>query len=135
MQFSTGIRNGRLDLIESMIGVAARLIIYSGTMPVNCAASETGTALARIDLPADWMNAASGGVKTKNGTWSDGSSDAGGVATHFRIVDQATELVCGCQGTTAAAAGPGVDMVLDTVTFVSTQPFSVLTFTLNENNG
>lgn len=132
MQFSTAIRNARLDIIESTIGTAARLIIYSGTIPANCAASETGSALARIDLPSDWMNAASGGVKTKQGTWSDASADASGSATHFRIVDQATELVCGCQGTAAATGTP--DMLLDTATFVATQPFSVLTFTITENN-
>ncbi len=34
----------------------------------------SGTVLATINLPSDWMAAASGGVKSMSGTWTDSSA-------------------------------------------------------------
>lgn len=62
IQFSTGVRNARLDAIETTIGTAPVMRILSGSMPANCAAAETGTIIAELTLPSDWMAAASGGA-------------------------------------------------------------------------
>ena len=63
IQMSTSLRNARLDIIETTIGVGARLQIYSGAAPANCAAAETGTLLVDFTLAADRASAASGGAK------------------------------------------------------------------------
>ena len=80
LQFSVAVRNARLDAIETAIGTAAVLKIRSGAPPANVATADSGTVLATLSLPSDWMAAASGGTKAKAGTWEDASADAAGTA-------------------------------------------------------
>jgi hypothetical protein len=82
LQFSDTVRNARLDAIETAIGVSAVLKIRTGAAPANCAAADTGTVLATLSLPSDWMAAASGGSKAKSGTWQDAGADATGRGHH-----------------------------------------------------
>jgi len=49
-----------------------------------------------MTLPADWMSAASVGVKSLLGGWT-GTADAGGLAGYFRITD-AAGTTCHWQG-------------------------------------
>ena len=77
-QFSTGARNASLDAIETAIGTSAILRIRSGTVPANCGTADSGTVLATMNLPTDWMAAASGGSKGLSGTWQDASAAAAG---------------------------------------------------------
>lgn len=132
LQFSVNVRNGRLDAVETVISTAPILKIRTGSPPANCAASRTGTVLASITLPSDWMNNASSGQKTKSGTWTDASADNSGTAGHFEVMDS-TDTTCHIQGTVTATGGGG-DMTVDSVTFVSGQPFEVTTFTLTDGN-
>lgn len=98
-QFSVTVRDARLDVIESTIGTAPLLRIYSGTPPANAAAALSGnTLLAEITLPSDWMAAASGGSKAKSGTWTDSSANNSGTATFYRIYDSGG-TTCHEQGT------------------------------------
>jgi len=90
VQLSVDARNARLDSIESTTGTAPTLEIRTGAQPTNCAAGDSGTLLASMTLPSNWMNAASGGTKTLTGTWQDLNADAGGTAAHFRIKQGAT---------------------------------------------
>lgn len=85
LQYSTEVRNAKLDAVETAIGVSAVLKIRTGAPPINCATADSGTVLATCNLPADWMAAASGGTKAKAGTWEDTSADAAGTAAHFRL--------------------------------------------------
>jgi hypothetical protein len=85
LQFDVLTRNAILDVIESHIGVSPTLEIRSGPPPANCAAADTGTLLASMVLPSDWMAAAASGSKALLGTWQDASADATGVAGHYRI--------------------------------------------------
>src|SRR5258705_6577930 len=121
VQLSTAIRNAALDTIESTIGVSAILKIRTGAQPANCAAADSGTVLATVSLPSDWMNAASGGTKTKLGTWEDTLADAAGTAAHFRIYET-TATTCGVQGTVTATGGGG-DMTVDNTNFAVNQDF------------
>jgi hypothetical protein len=99
MQYASTIYLPRLDLAESVTGTAAKLNIYSGSAPANCAAADTGTLLATLSLPSDWMNAASGTTKTLLGSWTGtASAGAGATPTHFRIKDTAN-TTCTIQGT------------------------------------
>jgi hypothetical protein len=94
-QFSTAARNASLDAIEATIGVSPTLRIRSGDVPADCAAARTGTVLATMALPSDFMAAASAGLKGLSGTWQDAAADAAGIAGHFEIVQGAT---CHIQG-------------------------------------
>lgn len=132
IQLGTSVRNARLDAIESTIGTSAILVIRSGSVPANCAAADSGTVLATLNLPSDWLSAASGGAKAKNGTWSDTSADAAGTAAHFRIYDSGGST-CHIQGTVTVTGGGG-DLTLDNVTFASGQSFSITGFTLTDGN-
>jgi hypothetical protein len=132
LQFSVGIRNGGLDLIESIPGVSAVLRLFTGAPPANCAAANTGTVLATINLPSDWMSPASNGVKTLLGTWQDASADATGTVGHFRIHDS-TLTTCHVQGTVTATGGGG-DMTVDNTSFASGQQFTINTFSITAGN-
>lgn len=126
LQFSAAVRNAMLDAIESTIGTAAVLKIRSGSAPADVATADSGTVLATLTLPSDWMNAASGGTKTILGTWQDTSADATGTAAHFRIYasDGTTKHFQGTVGTS------GTDMIVDSTSFTAGQSFTISTFTL-----
>ena len=128
MQYSTTVNNARLDAVETTIGTAPTLTLYSGTAPANCAAADTGTALVSMTLPSDWMAAASAGAKAMAGVWS-GTASAGSAATptHFRIKAGGT---CHLQGT--AGIGSGECLVNGTIT--SGQTVSVSSFQITAAN-
>lgn len=132
LQESTAVRNASLDAIESTIGVSAVMKIRSGAVPANCAAADSGTVLATLNLPSDWMAAASGGSKAKSGTWEDTSADAAGTAGHFRIY-ASDGTTCHLQGTVTATGGGG-DLTVDNTSFASGQAFSVTAFTITKGN-
>jgi len=132
LQYSTAVRNARLDVVESTIGTSAVLKIRTGSVPATCATADSGTVLATCTLPSDWMAAASGGTKSLSGTWQDTSADATGTAAHFRIYDS-TGTTCGIQGTVTATGGGG-DLQVDNVSFAAGQAFTVTTFTLTAGN-
>ena len=106
---------------------SAKLYIYSGSVPANCAAAATGTLLASGTLPSDWMNAASGGTKTLLGTWTL-TGVAAGTAGYFRVLDNAGTTV-GIQGT-VTATGAGGDMTLDNTSIAVSQVVNITSFTL-----
>ena len=132
IQFSTTVRNARLDTIESTIGTGAVLKIRTGAAPANVATADSGTVLATCTLPSDWMAAASSGAKAKSGTWEDTSADATGTAAHFRIYasDGTTAHI---QGTVTATGGGG-DLTVDNTSFAAGQAFTVTGFTLTDGN-
>lgn len=128
LQLSTAVRNAMLDAIETIVGASAVLKIFTGSAPANCAAADTGTVLASISCPSDWLAAASGGSKAKSGTWEDTSADASGTAGYFRIY-ASDGTTCHAQGTVTATGGGG-DMTVQSTTFTATQPFQVTSFAL-----
>lgn len=130
LQFSVSVRNSRLDAVETVVGVSAILKIRSGSVPASCAAADSGTVLATLPLPADWMGAAASGSKSMSGTWQDPVADASGTAAHFRIYDSGG-TVCGIQGTCGTSAA---DMILDSVTFTAGQLFTITSFVLQDGN-
>ena len=128
IQWSTTARNDMLDGIETSISTTPKLRIYTGSAPASCAAAATGTMLAEMDLPSDWMAAASSGSKAKAGTWEDSNANDTGTAGYFRIWDSAG-TTCHMQGTITATSGGG-DMELDNTSIASGQSVTVSTFTL-----
>lgn len=132
VQLSTTVRNAKLDAIETAIGASAVLKIRTGAQPANCGTADSGTALAVLSLPADWMAAASGGSKALAGSWADASADASGTAAHFRIY-ASDGTTCHMQGTVTATGGGG-DLTLDNVSINSGQSVTITSFTLTEAN-
>ena len=132
LQYSTTVNNARLDAIETAVGVLAVLKIRTGSMPANCGTADSGTVLATLSLPSDWMANASANSKAKSGTWQDSSADASGTAGYFRIYasDGTTVHI---QGTVTATGGGG-DMTVDNAVFATGQSFTVNTFTITAGN-
>ncbi len=132
IQLSTTVRNARLDAIETAVGASAVLKIRTGSAPANCAAADSGTVLATLTLPSDWMSNAAAAVKALLGTWQDSSADAAGTAAHFRIYDSGGST-CHIQGTVTATGGGG-DMEVDNTSFAVGQQFTVTSFSLTDAN-
>jgi hypothetical protein len=132
IQFSVAVRNARLDAIETAIGTSAILKIRTGAPPASCATADSGTVLATINLPSDWMAAAASGSKSMQGTWEDTSADASGTAGHFRIY-ASDGVTCHMQGTVTATGGGG-DLQVDNVNFATGQSFTITSFTLTDGN-
>ena len=132
LQYSVAVRNAQLDAVESTTGTAAILRIYSGAAPANCAAAASGTLLAEMTLPSDWMAAASSGSKALSGTWQDASANATGTAGHFRLLDSGG-TTCHAQGTVTATGGGG-DLTLDNTSIASGQSVTITSFTLAAGN-
>jgi len=132
MQLSTTVRNARLDAIETAIGTAPILKIRTGAAPANCAAADSGTVLATLTLPSDWLAAAASGSKALLGTWQDAGADAAGTAAHFRIYDSGGST-CHVQGTVTATGGGG-DMTIDNAVLAVAQQVNVTGFTLSDAN-
>lgn len=130
-QLSTGVRNAELDAIETTIGTSAKLMIYTGSQPANCAAASTGTLLATLTLPSDWMATASGGTKAIAGTWT-GQAGASGNAGYFRVTDNAG-TTCHIQGDITATGGGGT-MTMDNINIATNQNITVNSFTLTAGN-
>lgn len=132
LQYSVAVRNARLDTVESTIGTSAILEIRSGAPPADCATADSGTLLASMTLPSDWMAAASGGTKALSGTWQDASANNAGTADHFRIKDSGG-TTCHMQGTVSATGGGG-DLTLDNDVIAAGQTVNITSFTLTGSN-
>ena len=132
VQFSTTLRNARLDTIESHIGTSAVLKIRTGAQPANVAAADSGTVLATLSLPADYLAAASGGTKAKSGTWEDLSADATGTAAHWRLY-QSDGTTPHAQGSVTITGGGG-DMTVDSTSFTAAQAVTITGWTFTEGN-
>lgn len=126
LQFATSTRNAILDAMETDWGTAVILRIYTGSAPANCAASVTGTKVADMTLPTDYLANAASGVKSLSGTWTDSSADATGTAGYFRIY-KSDGTTCVCQGLCGTS---GSDLNLTTTSIVSGQPVTVTQFDL-----
>lgn len=132
LQLSTSVRNARLDQIETTIGTSAIMKIRTGAAPANCAAADSGTVLATINLPSDWMANAASGSKAKSGTWEDTSGDATGTAAHFRVYDSGGST-CHIQGDVTATGGGGA-LTLDNTSIATGQDVLITSFTITDGN-
>lgn len=126
IQFSVAARNASLDAIETAVGVSPTFELRSGAAPATCAAADSGTLLASMALPADWMAAAANGSKALLGSWQDIAADAAGIAGHFRIKQGD---VCHMQGSASDTAGSG-DLKLDNTNIAVGQQVIISGFTL-----
>lgn len=136
LQFGVAVRNARLDAFETR-AAGSKLEIYSGTMPANCGLGvNSGTVLAQIILPSDWMADASGGSKSMLGTWT-ANGLATGTASYFRFKHYGFAGIntVHCQGNIVEAGSEDEGaMELDDINIVLDEPVTVTLFTLTDGN-
>lgn len=132
LQLSVAVRNAQLDTLETTVGTAPILRIRTGSPPANCGTADSGTVLAEMTLPSDWMAAASSGSKAKSGTWEDLSANDTGTAAHWRIYDS-SGATCHLQGTCSGTGGGG-DMELSSTSLVAGGTVTITTFTITRAN-
>lgn len=136
LQFNVATRNARADVIESLNGTSCSLELRTGAPPADCATAGSGTICATINLPSDWLAAASSGSKAILGTWQDTSADNAGTIGHYRKYNsQATKdnTTCFEQGTVTITGGGG-DMTLDNNVVAAGQKITITTNTYTEGN-
>jgi hypothetical protein len=126
IQYSVGVRDARNNAIETAIGASAVLKIRTGAAPATCATADSGTVLATLNLPSDWLAASSAGTIAKSGTWQDTSADAAGPAAHFRIY-ASDGTTCHLQGTVGQGSG---DLSLDNVVLAVGQSVTINSFSI-----
>lgn len=124
VQNSAAVRNAQADAWESAIGTAAKIRIYSGSMPADCATARSGTMLAEFTLASDWSAAASGGVKSLSSLPLSATAAAAGTAGYYSIMDSAG-TTCHEQGTVATS---GADMTIDNASITSGQTVRITAF-------
>lgn len=132
VQYSDAVKNAKLDAWETAIGTVPILKLRSGAPPATPATADSGTVIATLTLPSDWMAPASGGVKAKSGTWQDLSADNSGTIGHYRIYES-TGITCHEQGTYTLTAGGG-DMTGDATVVTAGQTITINTFSKTSGN-
>lgn len=132
IQHSVAVRNAKLDAIETTTGASPKLELRTGSKPANCAAATTGTLIALMDLPSDYMGAAASGVKSKAGTWEDLVANNPGAVGYYRIFAN-DGTTCHEQGTVTEAGGGG-DMIIDNADVEAGQKITVTAYALTEGN-
>lgn len=132
VQIADALANAMLDAWETAIGITPILRIRTGAPPANVAAASSGTVLATINLPSDWMAAASARSKAMLGTWQDTSADAAGTAGHYEIV--ASNGTTRMEQGTVTATGGGGDMTIDNTVIAAGQQITITAFTRSMPN-
>lgn len=125
VQYSTAVRNAWGDTWESTIGTSAKLRVYSGAQPANCAASESGTLLAEFALASDWSANAASGAKTLASLPLSATAVGTGTAGHYRFYDS-TGTTCHEQGSVATSSA---DLLVDNTSIATGQTVQVTAFT------
>lgn len=126
IQLGTTLRNNMIGQYETTVGTSPKLQLRSGAQPANCAAADSGTLLAELTLPADWMGAASAGAVALAGSWA-GTGAAAGTIAHYRLKDSAGS-VCHEQGSVTLTGGGG-DLTVDNTSIGVGQAVSVTSWT------
>jgi hypothetical protein len=124
IQWSEAVRDNMLDSWQATIGQGAKLCLYAGTMPPNCAAKEQGKLLVEFDVGQGWKPSR-GGTKTfAKPLTARGLED--GMATYYRI--EQGEDTCHEQGTISKIGQDGA-MTLDNPNIAKGQIVRISSFT------
>lgn len=124
MQYGATLRNNQVSQIQTTIGSAGHLKIFSGAVPANCAAADPTGLLADITLPSTFLTSAAG-VTTIAGSWTVSASGTG-TAQAFRMYDGSA--VCHVQGNVTT------DLVLNNTSIASGQTVTVTSFSVTAGN-
>lgn len=97
IQYSTTHRNNNMTDIVTDLGATSYLLIYTGSVPANCAAAATGTLLASLPCSATF-GTVSGGVLTAN-TITGENATGTGTAGYWRLCTSSAGTTVVAQGT------------------------------------
>jgi hypothetical protein len=125
-----------LDAYETTIGTAPKLQLRSGAPPTNITDADSGTLLAEITCPSDWMSAASNGSKAQAGSWTTTGLAGAGAGTnigHYRLKDSSGTTTHD-QGTVTVTGGGG-DLTVDNVSVAQNQNVSITSWTKTAPHG
>lgn len=131
LQYSTLVRNALLDAIQTRIGGSAIAKFWAGSMPNNCAAADTGTMVAELDLAPSWGAAASAAAKSF--TLGRVVAVAPGTPGYFRIYES-DGISCHMQGTITEPGGGGA-MIIDGANVAWGQGITIAGFTIRAPGG
>lgn len=124
VQHSDSIRNGKLDIITTVLGAGWKLKIRTVAQPATVATASSGTVLVTYTpTPA----VASAGAKAMvTATPLAGTATAGGTAGHYELTTSAD--VVHERGSLTATGGGG-DMTIDNVNIANAQTVNITQFT------
>lgn len=131
LKFLNALRDARNNAIETTVGTSPKLRVYSGAQPAAITDAASGTLLAELTLPSDWLGASASGVVSKAGTWT-GTATGAGDAGYFRITNSAGSTAY-IQGTVTETGGGG-DAIIDNANIDIGQVVTVNTFAVTDGN-
>lgn len=138
MSIRTTTRNNRASEINTDLGASAKVKIYSGSAPASVNDTATGTLLAECICNATAFGTVTAGsleadnVSGQTYVARDASANADGTAGYVRLTDSSDNAIV--QFSTVGTTGSGQEVILPTLTIVSTQPVEVQSVTINEGN-
>jgi hypothetical protein len=132
IQMSATVRNARLDAIETAIGTAPVIKIFTGSQPANTGAANSGTELVSYTLASDWAAPASIGSKSFSNTPVSGTASNTGTAGHYRVY-ASDGTTCHMQGSVTATGGGG-DMTVDNTSIASGQSVNISSWSITDGN-
>lgn len=131
IQFNASARNAILQAIETEVKGSAVIEFRTGTQPASAGTADSGTLLATIQLPADYLGTPVSGTTDKSGTWSTSVSAAGTVG-HFRMKNSAATISY-IQGAITSTGGAG-DLKFDAIDWVTAQTVTISSWTFVAGN-
>jgi hypothetical protein len=108
---NTTLKNNQASVYNTQFPAGSTMEIRTGSQPASANDAATGTVLATITLPASPWSAASGGVISKNGTWS-ATASATGTAGWARITGGSNVM-------DVSVGTSGADAIIDNASIVS----------------
>lgn len=136
VQWSTTLRNGRLNAIATAIGNTPHIEVWSGTQPAACATASSGTKLAKFDLVGavgTWNDAAASGSMNVVAAATLPLSTTGlanGTAGYYRIF-ASDDSTCHEQGSITVTGGGG-DATIDSLSIASGGAVQITGFSKTE---
>ena len=124
LQFSASAGGSLIAAFEGVLGESPLLEGFTGAQPANCAASDSGTKLLSITLPADWLQSVTATTYARLGEWL-GTVIATGKLGHFRL--KTSGGTTHIQGTVTREGGGG-DFIFDNPHLTAGHTVTVGTF-------
>lgn len=116
VRLSASLANDLANQIDTSLGNAGKIKIYTGTQPANPDTAATGTLLATFTLGSPGFGSASNGVITLSGTPLTVAADATGTAGWFRMETSAgSAILDGSVGTSGAQINLNTTSITDGV--------------------
>jgi hypothetical protein len=125
MKLSAAIRNSMISQYETYLGTSPTIELRTGLVPASTTDVDTGTLLAVITLPLDWLSAPVNGTVSLQGSWV-GTTISSGTATHYRLKNSSG--ITHEQGSVSITGGGG-DLELDNTNLALNQIVQVTTWT------